>query len=78
MVKVEEDLCRISEGVGGGLGTQESKYLLVRLEGRGNTLLLKKEETWRLKSRATWLEVGDDNTKLFHAYDKGRKVVNTI
>ena len=48
------------------------------LEGRRNTLLLEKEETWRLKRRAIWLACGDDNTKKIHAYARGRKVVNTI
>ena len=65
---IEEDLCRIYEEVGGGLRTQESKDSMVRLEGRRNTLMLEKEEAWRLKSRAIWLEVGDDKTKFFHAY----------
>ena len=39
---------------------------------------MEKEETWRLKSRAIWLECGDDNTKFFHAYARGRKVANTV
>ena len=36
------------------------------------------KETWRPKSKDTWLECGDDNTKKFHAYARGRKVENTI
>ena len=40
-------------------------------------MLLDREETWRLKSTAIWLECGDDNTKFFHAYARGRKVANT-
>ena len=40
--------------------------------------MLEKEETWRLKSRATWLECGDNNTKFLHAYARGRKASNTI
>jgi hypothetical protein len=31
-----------------------------------------------LKSRAIWLEKGDENTKFFQAYAKGRKAENTI
>ena len=75
---VEEELLVIYEGEGGGLSTQESKEVLTRLEGRRYTLLLEKEEAWRLKSRAIWLECGDDNTKKIHAYARGRKVANTI
>ena len=54
------------------------KEVLTWLEGRRITLLLEREETWRLKSRATWLECGDDNTTFFHAYARGRKVANTV
>jgi hypothetical protein len=30
------------------------------------------------KSRAIWLKSGDGNTKLFQAYEKGRKNVNIV
>jgi hypothetical protein len=40
--------------------------------------LADQEATWRLKSREIWLENGDENTKLFHAFAKGRKAANTI
>ena len=31
-----------------------------------------------MKSRAIWLECGDENTKKFHSYARGRKALNTI
>ena len=34
--------------------------------------------TWRLKSQALWLLCGDENTKFFQAYSKGRNITNTI
>jgi hypothetical protein len=30
------------------------------------------------KESALWLQSGDENTKLFQAYEKGRKMENTI
>ena len=39
---------------------------------------MEQEEVWCLKSRAIWLESGDENTKLFQAFTKGRKSQNTI
>ena len=58
--------------------SQESKVHLLRIEGRRTYLLLEREETWNLKSRAIWLDCRDDNTKIFHAYARGRKAANTI
>ena len=55
---IEAELLLIYEGEGGGFSTIDSKEALTRLEGRRNTLLLEKEEAWRLKSRAIWLNVG--------------------
>ena len=60
------------------MSTTESKFRLLQLEKKRIKLLKEKEETWRLKRRAIWLESGDENTKFLQAYAKGRKNVNTI
>jgi hypothetical protein len=41
-------------------------------------LLKQEEETWRQKSRATWLACGDRNTKFFHSYVNYRRHINSI
>ena len=76
--QIELEISRIYNMDGGGMLNQMKKDVLFQLEGRRFTLLMEKEETWRLKSRVIWMECGDDNTKLFHAYSKGRKATNTI
>ena len=45
----------IMDSEDGGMLNQESKDTLVGLMGRRNTLLLDKDETWKLKSKTIWL-----------------------
>ena len=54
------------------------KDRLLLLQHRKDQLLLLQEITWRLKSRALWIEVGDKNTKYFHAYANQRRNINSI
>jgi len=51
---------------------------LADLSYRKDHLLKLQETTWRLKSRALWLEAGDHNTKYFHSYANQRRVLSSI
>jgi hypothetical protein len=75
---LENQLKLLSEEEGGGFASLETKTNLLRMEERRNRLIKEKEEMWRLKSRAIWMKSGDENTKKFQAYAKGRKCSNTI
>jgi hypothetical protein len=75
---IEEQLELIYQDSDSGFTSDSSRDNLKRLEARHRQLLADQEATWRLKSRAIWLENGDENTKFFQAYAKGRKEANTI
>ena len=53
-----------------------SKIHLELLENKKRKLLMEQKEVWRLKSREIWLQSGDENTKFFQSYAKGRKYPN--
>ena len=61
-----------------GFSIQEDKEALIKLEKRRQSLLKEQEEAWRQKGRDIWLKSSDENTKLFQAYARGRKMANTI
>ena len=48
------------------------------LEAEKAILLRQKEEDWRLKSRAIWLQAGDENTRFFQQHANGRRAANSI
>jgi hypothetical protein len=75
---IEQTLLDWQDGNGRGFCSSVEKEDLVRLELRRRELLADKEALWRLKSHAIWLTCGDENTKFFHSYAKGRKMTNTI
>jgi hypothetical protein len=57
-----------TRGYGYPKGTESKKELILSIE----------ESTWRLRSRAIWLNNGDKNTKFFHKYATQRRSQNTI
>ena len=54
------------------------KDILSSLHAERARILLQIEQTWRLKSHVVWLEVGYNNTKLFHRFANQRRISNSI
>jgi hypothetical protein len=45
--------------------TNKDLVEIQQLEAKCTNLLLDREKDWQMKSRETWIEVGDENTFLF-------------
>ena len=78
IINIKASLQSIYDLEGGGFSTLEANKTLLVLEKKRSKLLEAKEEKWRLKSRALWLQSGDGKTIFFQAYVKGRKMENNI
>eukprot|EP00253_Pinus_taeda_P025512 PITA_25512 len=78
MSRIREELKHMESMETDGYSSQASKDRILFLEKQQNKTLLEKEEEWRIKSRAIWLKAGDENTRFFHNFAKGRKSANTI
>lgn len=61
-----------------GYETLEKKEIIKKPEVERRKILLERKEQWRLKSREIWLSTGNEKSKFFHNYAKGRKNSNTI
>ena len=78
LIKVEDDLKGLLDERNLGFLSHDDKARLVDLENQKNIILKGREESIRLRSRATWLKAGDENSRFFHNFAKGRKMANTI
>jgi hypothetical protein len=56
--------------------SSEEETMLDDLLKINNELLSNEENRWHVKSQATWILEGDNNTKKFHKYENSQKVVN--
>ena len=63
--RVDRDIALPTASDSLGFTSSAKKDQLTQLEMEKIKLLIQKEETWRLKSRAIWLEAADNNTKFF-------------
>lgn len=75
---IENQLATLTDEQGRGYTSITAKLHLVNLETQRLKILLDREETWRLRSKAIWLQAGDGNTKFFHKFANGRKSSNII
>ena len=76
--RVNAELALLEDPEGGGYVSMDSRNKIKDLEASRRTILQIREESWRLKSREICLQAGDENTKFFQNYAKGRKMANTI
>jgi hypothetical protein len=70
---LEEEIteCIHNNSIGNNWMAKES--LVKELEAVRNKILMEKEEYWRQRSRAIWLQSGDNNTNFFHNFANYRR-----
>ena len=52
--------------------------ILLSLKARKASLLVFKDSSWRLESRAVWIKLGDANTEFFQNFASARRNGNSI
>ena len=76
--KVEYELEQLEDLENGGYMTNYSRQHILQLDASRRRILEEREGTWRLKSRSFWLKAGDENTRIFQQFSRGRRAYNTI
>lgn len=75
-VNAEERILTLrAQSVSSGLSTPEDR---ARLKRELNKAYIDNEKYWKLKSRNTWLTVGDKNTRFFHQSTQTKRLKNKI
>jgi hypothetical protein len=81
LIKLEFEISQlIKKSSRGALSAEDSEHLTA-LEFSRNIILREEENSWRLRSRATWLRSGDANTKFFHkvaSFNRNKKFIWSI
>ena len=78
LIQIEEDILSFTSSFPQGYISMEQTEFIMDMERKKKKILVEKELSIKLKSRATWLLHGDGNTKFFHNLFKNRTIVNTI
>lgn len=76
--EAERIVADFEESSSGTFPSPESKDRYSSLITKRSQILREREESWSLRSRAIWFMEGDANTKFYHKFANGRKIINTI
>jgi hypothetical protein len=66
--EVESEMACLFNSKSSSIFSNKELHSLRKLEQRKKVFLDSAETKWTMKSRATWLAEGDNNTKFFHNY----------
>ena len=75
---IEKEIEKMDANIGVDYFCSDRSSNIKDLFLKRRTILDHKAETLRQKSRAIWLQAGDENTKYFHSYANRQRISNSI